>query len=78
MSTTRQIALEASVRFTDRAKYDTTEMLRNAALIEDWLNRDIPKLKFADNNGAEPLPDDADPVMEADMAGISNRLGVKY
>lgn len=78
MSTSRQIALEASVRFTDRAKNGVKEMLKNADAIEDWLNRDLPKLKFVDNNGAEPLPDSADPVMEADMARLKDRMGVKY
>lgn len=65
MSTTRQLALEASVRFTDRNKNGVKEMLKNAEAIEDWLNRDLPKLKFVDNNGAEPFLDYIDPTIEA-------------
>lgn len=41
MSTTRELALEAAVRFTDRARYSTDIMLKNAELIENWLNRDL-------------------------------------
>lgn len=74
MSTTRQLALEASVRFTNRDKYDVKEMLKNAEAIEDWLNRDLPKLKFVNNNGGEPLSDDADPVIQSDMTKIIDRL----
>jgi hypothetical protein len=48
----RRLALESSVRFTDRAKNTVDTMLKNAETIEGWLNRDIPKLKFVDKNGA--------------------------
>ena len=57
--TTRELALEAAVRFTDRNKFSIDTMLTNAYKIEDWLNRDIPKLKFMDNNGADLKIDDA-------------------
>jgi hypothetical protein len=43
MPTNRELALEAAVRFTDRAKYTTEVMLKNAGEIEKWLNRDLPK-----------------------------------
>jgi hypothetical protein len=56
--TTREIALEASVRFTDRNRFDLKKMLENAQSIEEWLNRDLPKLKFLDNNGSEPVQAD--------------------
>lgn len=44
MATTRELALEAAVRFTDRAKYTTESMLKNAETIEGWLNRDFEAL----------------------------------
>jgi hypothetical protein len=41
-TTNRQLALEAAVRFTDRARYTTENMLKNAEAIEKWLNRPLP------------------------------------
>lgn len=39
MSTSREIALESAVRFTERGKNTVKDMLRNAEAIEEWLNR---------------------------------------
>jgi hypothetical protein len=41
--TSRELALEAAVRFTDRNKFAIDTMLKNADKIEAWLNRDQPE-----------------------------------
>jgi hypothetical protein len=47
--TSRELALEAAVRFTDRNKFAIDTMLKNADKIEAWLNRDLPKSQVMGN-----------------------------
>lgn len=78
MTTIRQIALEASVRFTDRNKNGVKEMLKNADIIEEWLNREPFTAKFLDKDGVERHLPSGDPkcgAVKSKMRSAEQREG---